>query len=553
MRKIILSLTFLAILLSYAQDQTKLIISNDILKVIVNPGPQEAGRFSVWTTGGDPQKVESKNQRLIFGGSNYNPWTSYTTVKIDGIDYAFGGKTERRPGRTANFGVEINKPSKIDDNTIKCMYRMGEIEIEQILSFINGVNTGNPDTVLIKYRVKNIGTENHRVSIRLMLDTMCGNNDGAPIRIGDRALLAPVIFEGNELPADAGYWQAFDNLSRPTVISQSTLKGNGATPPQKIIFSDWGTLADEPWLPVISQNSTFTRKGEDETDTAVALYWVSDLPLEPGQEKQFATNYGLGYIKLNGPLGISAPKEAVFEYERTQPFTVMAYLQNTDKVQPLTNVILNMSLPDGLTRVSGNDIEMRYPLINPGETIQASWLVKPNGKKGGNQSITVKVSSPNLDVRTVSSDINISLPSQLLRMSPEKILVPLTTNGRETIIPISITLSPAELMTDFYLKLNYDPEMIGLLDVSRGSAFVEDGALLKFDFDDTEVGKIKITASRKDATPLTQAEARLAILKFYAIKQGKTAVSVENVNIKLNSSVEKPVDSAPVNIEITEK
>ncbi|MEI6521746.1 MAG: hypothetical protein WCO98_17185, partial [bacterium] len=393
----------------------------------------------------------------------------------------------------------------------------------------------------------------HKVSIRLMLDTMCGNNDGAPIRIGDRALLAPILFESNELPADAGYWQAFDSLSRPTVISQNTLKGSGATQPQKILFSDWGTVADDPWIPAITQNSSFIRKGEDETDTAVALYWISDTSLEPGQEKQYATNYGLGYIKLNGPLGISAPKESSFEYERTQPFTVMAYLQNTDKTQPLTNVVLNMALPDGLSRISGNDVEMRYPLINPGETIQASWLVKPNGKKGGTQAITVKVASPNLDTRSVSSDINISLPTQQLRMSPEKIAVPLTTNGRETIIPISMTLSPAEKMTDFSVILKYDPAMIGLLDVSRGSAFVEDGALLKFDFDNTEEGKIKIVASRKDASPLTQAEARLAILKFYAITQGKTTISVENVNIKLIGGIEKPVDNTPVNIEISEK
>ncbi len=553
MRKIVILFTFYAMILSFAQEQAKLTISNDILKVIVNPGPQEAGRFSIWTTGGDPQKSESKNQRLIFGGSNYNPWTSYTTVKVDGIDYAFGGKTERRPGRTANFGTEINKPIKADDGSIKCTYRLGEIDVEQTLLFVNGVNTGNPDTVLIKYNVKNIGTDKHKVSIRLMLDTMCGNNDGAPIRIGDRALLAPILFESNELPADAGYWQAFDSLSRPTVISQNTLKGSGATQPQKILFSDWGTVADDPWIPAITQNSSFIRKGEDETDTAVALYWISDTSLEPGQEKQYATNYGLGYIKLNGPLGISAPKESSFEYERTQPFTVMAYLQNTDKTQPLTNVVLNMALPDGLSRISGNDVEMRYPLINPGETIQASWLVKPNGKKGGTQAITVKVASPNLDTRSVSSDINISLPTQQLRMSPEKIAVPLTTNGRETIIPISMTLSPAEKMTDFSVILKYDPAMIGLLDVSRGSAFVEDGALLKFDFDNTEEGKIKIVASRKDASPLTQAEARLAILKFYAITQGKTTISVENVNIKLIGGIEKPVDNTPVNIEISEK
>ena len=95
----------LAVLLavpSLASAATPLSFENEFVRVVVNPGPKEAGRFSISTTGGDPSRPESARKPLIFGGTT--PWTSYTTLTIDGTSYVFGGPTSRRAGKAARYG-----------------------------------------------------------------------------------------------------------------------------------------------------------------------------------------------------------------------------------------------------------------------------------------------------------------------------------------------------------------------------------------------------------------------------------------------------------------
>ncbi len=79
-----------------------------------------------------------------------------------------------------------------------------------------------------------------------MLDTMCGSNDGAPFRVGSQAITTATALNGQEVP---DYWQAFDSLSSPTVVCQSSLRGGNITPPDKVVLADWGTLADDTWDP----------------------------------------------------------------------------------------------------------------------------------------------------------------------------------------------------------------------------------------------------------------------------------------------------------------
>ncbi|HEX2951446.1 MAG TPA: cellulosome anchor protein, partial [Armatimonadota bacterium] len=87
--------------LAMADDQQNVSLKNEFIRVVVNQGPNEAGRFSVDTTGGDPTRPASKGQQLIYGGNT--PWTSFTTVRIDNTNYVFGGKTSRRAGLNANY------------------------------------------------------------------------------------------------------------------------------------------------------------------------------------------------------------------------------------------------------------------------------------------------------------------------------------------------------------------------------------------------------------------------------------------------------------------
>ena len=57
------------------------VLENEFIKIILNKGPQDQGRFSIETTNGDPLNLSDNNQLLIYGRPI--PWTSYTTIKID--------------------------------------------------------------------------------------------------------------------------------------------------------------------------------------------------------------------------------------------------------------------------------------------------------------------------------------------------------------------------------------------------------------------------------------------------------------------------------------
>ena len=68
------------------------VLENEFIAIIVNARDESDGRFSVNTTGGDPERLGDENRPLIYGTTdNPGPVTSYTTVRIDGREYALAG------------------------------------------------------------------------------------------------------------------------------------------------------------------------------------------------------------------------------------------------------------------------------------------------------------------------------------------------------------------------------------------------------------------------------------------------------------------------------
>lgn len=518
-------------------------MENEFIRLVVNNGPDEIGRFSIKTTGGDPSRPASKDQHLIFGANA--PWTSYTTVLVDGEKYGFGGPTQRRAGQSAKFGKQVSGPTKIDGG-ISTTYQVGDIEVTQELRFARGISTRMLDTVGITYRLTNTGGETHKVGLRLMLDTMCGSNDGAPIRAGgSNAVTHATLLGGKDVP---DYWQAFDSLANPTVVSQGSLRGGGLTVPDRVLFADWGSLADEPWEPALEPGQGFIRKSEADPDTASALFWSPEA-LEPEQNLTYTTYYGIGDVSIKPgqlALGLTAPAETTFEHERTEPFTITAYMQNTGGYAG-KNITMSLALPAGLTLLDG-DLKHTYAEIKPDGTMQQSWRVQINGKQDGKQQLVLSVASDNIEGNKSARDILLNVPPCTVKFVPRVQSVPIATNGLPTIIPMQVNLLPAE---DFYgvrFTVKYDPNIVIPLGnpfgVMRGRAFVENSKLLAWTVDDSVDGAITVTGKRLDAAPLTQAEINLATIKFRAVGAGKSALNVERAVAIDKDGAEVPLATA---------
>src|SRR5690625_1621195 len=69
-------------------------LENPYIAITVTAAGENAGRFALRTTGGDPSRTGDENQHLLFQQAGVAPRGSYTTFRIDDVNYVFGGATQ---------------------------------------------------------------------------------------------------------------------------------------------------------------------------------------------------------------------------------------------------------------------------------------------------------------------------------------------------------------------------------------------------------------------------------------------------------------------------
>ncbi len=392
-----------------ASASPNLEVRNNYIRIFVNGSDDATARYAVDSTGGDPLNPDDDDKSLVYGRPT--PWTSYATVRLDGLDYVFGGKTDRRSGRGAAYGVRVSGPELSGADSIVATWRYGDIEISQTLSIVRSTTTGLHDTARITYIATNDGEVEHLVGLRMVLDTMLGANDGAPFRARDMAILCDTVFGPGDIPH---FWQAFDSLSSPSVTSQGTLVGADATPPDRVVLSNWGSLADGVWDADFVTGRDFTRSGEYELDSAIALYW-DPAPLLPGESREYTTLYGMGGISIAPgvlSIGVTSPAEVTCGREGPAPFPVVAYVENSGPTVAL-DVRVALELPRGLALASGTKGPVELGDLAPGQTAQAAWEVRPQTAEEGEFEYSVAVEAENAERNRVSRGVRVLAPPRL--------------------------------------------------------------------------------------------------------------------------------------------
>ncbi len=384
-------------------------ISNQYIRVFVNRSGDATGRFAVDSTGGDPLNPWDDNKPLIYGRPR--PWTSYTTVRVDGVDYVFGGKTETRAGRHALYGTQVSEPKIIGGSSIASTWKFGDIEVSQILSIVRSTTTGLLDTAKITYVATNLGDTGHTVGARIMLDTLLGSNDGAPFRARDAAITSDTVFSWPRVPY---FFQAFDSLSSPSVTSQGTLIGADATQPDKVVLTNWGNLADQVWDTLLIPGREFMREGEYELDSAFALYWDEEM-LQPGESREYTTLYGMGGISIAPgvlALGVTSPAEVTPEKDKPIEFPIVAYIENNGPTLAL-DVSVSLDLPPGLSLAPGIKYQVNLGHLEPGETRQIAWEVVCNIREQTTLRYGVACEAENAERNQVYREVTILAPPEL--------------------------------------------------------------------------------------------------------------------------------------------
>ena len=315
---------------------------------------ENSGRFTVGNSGGNPNYSSDDGKILLFG--HPSPWSSYTTIRINNRNYIFHAEN-----------------TTFDSDNLCAVSTMtaDDVLITQTLQIVLNEGTGLKDTVKISYTAQNKSTSEKSVAIRIMLDTMLGNNDGAPFKVPS---LGNVTTEkelvGNAIPS---YWQAFDSLTNASVFAVGTLYKENDRKPDKVQFTNWGNVydSDNAWQYSIDSSTAVTG------DSAVSIYWNA-LNLSPNASTAVSTYYGVGYAD-SGSGSIEGSSEVP-----TNGFAVQIVDENGQPIEGVSVEVSNiLRHPSEVTAADGIAIFDALPAGN-GNTREVQLKIS----KQGYQSIT---------------------------------------------------------------------------------------------------------------------------------------------------------------------
>ena len=355
-------------------------IRNDIIEAVVD----YSGKYTIGTVNGSDLSTDN-HKILLFG--HPVPWSSFTTVRVDGADHEFCGTT--------------NRVATADAVMVSQM--INNVVTTQSLEIVANEYTGKEDTIAITYTMTNYDTVDHNVGLRIMMDTMLGDNDGAPFRVpGYGNVTKELEFSGSDIPQN---WLSFDRLDNPRVIANGCFYQTLDEKPDKVQFASWRGIERTLWSYSVNASTSVTG------DSAVAAYYNPQV-LAPGESRTVTTYYGIGDFAVTEskpPLStrVIAPVKLVEDNEEGgyshNPFSVTAYIQNTG-VASAVNVKAQLKLPaDGcLQLISPANPIQTIGNIPPGEEIGITWLVyakEQTTKKKAEYSIIV--SADNESAKTV--------------------------------------------------------------------------------------------------------------------------------------------------------
>jgi photosystem II stability/assembly factor-like uncharacterized protein len=333
--------------------------------------------------------------KLLYG--HPRPWSSATTVRID--DRYYWNFNER------SWGTIVSAPTWINATVNTGTWAIADgIRVTQTITIVRSLTTRILDTGELRYRVTNTGSTTRRVGLRIMLDTMLGSNDGAPFRVpGVGAVTTDREWLATSMPP---YYQAYDDLVRPTVQSQGTLIGGNAIKPDRLVLTRWDRIIYTPWDYTISTGQDFTY------DSAVGIYWFS-ITLAPGESREFVTYYGLGGIDVDiqPPLvvGLSAPTALVFLNGTASgnPFPLSVYLSNSSPgvTQTARGITTALNLPSGLSFASGETAVHNIPDMAVGAEQSTSYNIQALSSASGSKTYSLTVTATNITSKTVQKSI----------------------------------------------------------------------------------------------------------------------------------------------------
>lgn len=305
----------------------------------------QPGRFGIVTTSGNPDDDSDDFKRLTFAvkgdTNNTRLWVDSATPMV--LTDQLGGED------TLRFAAEQRRETLGN-------YR--DIQVTQVVELTAGDISRRMDTVRVLYHLKNTSSADHTVGLRVMLDTLIGNNDGVPFIVPgvDGIVTQATSFRGEQVPDFVRALERPD-LASPGVIVDIGLRARDAERPSEVVLAHWpGGEAEWNY-----ERAPLRR------DSAAGLYY-EPRPLKPDEQRTVGFTYGLGTISSTKTRNAKLSLTAGGPFRSGGQFWVVALVQNAKAGQSV-----KLTLPDGMKL---GDKHTPVQSVTAGADVtQLSWLV----------------------------------------------------------------------------------------------------------------------------------------------------------------------------------
>ncbi|HDR90646.1 MAG TPA: hypothetical protein ENN75_00200, partial [candidate division Zixibacteria bacterium] len=380
--KRLIALIFLAVIVSTFAQLGYIESDNELIGV----GADNAGMFSI----GVPPDDDHPSVRLLLNSSyrSASPAGAYAGFLIDSVLYTTNALVHMMyPDSAVRLTDHLTSPSSVDPIEKWIItewlieddpFGVDSVYIQQVLQ---PQESGGSGTVVMRWLVRNIGSEPRTVGLILAMDTKIGDSDsakiwapGIPYSKTTKVLPDPV--RDWDLPP---FWEAYE-YDPPDDTLGLVARGILGTPPNvmpdKIAMADWRDLLGQYW------DVDLTGAGEYD-DSGVMLWWYP-VTVQPGSLTTFVTTYGLSDSSesIGGIYGlsISYPRDQVVAGCNLipNPFNIIVGVTNNSDstVHDMQGVFESLTSP--YLRLADGDSAVKRTnpsSLAPGDVGFVSWRV----------------------------------------------------------------------------------------------------------------------------------------------------------------------------------
>lgn len=326
-------------------------------------------RAGLMTTSGNPDDPADDNKKLTYSESGK---TNNTRLFVDGRSPELG----QGPGVVRESNKRVGRGEYVSE------FVYGGVKVTRKLKEIPGAVSRRMDAVRATYIIENTDVRDHLVALRVMLDTLIGDNDGVPFIVpGTEGIVtSPVVYQSGSIP---DFVRALErpNLQNPGVIVDIGLRTeSGVESPHEVVLSHWPG-SNAAW--------DYDRQRGFGKDTAVGLYYVKRT-MKPGDKRVMSYTYGLGSISSTRSQNARISLTAGGPFKAGGKFWLVALVQN-----PKAGQEVSLQLPAGISLATNEKLKKPVP---PSESYsQISWLLNVAPRATGQAELKAKLSPDNAE------------------------------------------------------------------------------------------------------------------------------------------------------------